>query len=467
VPNQNIINLYDRIKELTYITGVTDISLAGAANGFSPFRSVYSHNDPVIYAITDGTSYEIGSGVLLLADYDLYDGISEYDIISERTVISSSNDNDLVSFPPGTKEVYVTYPATHAVMMGSGLGDLQVPQRKGIAIWDSENILNYDANIVWDRNLKTLGLQNITPTYGIDLGGSGDISSAIRASGYYVGSTGIYFQAENGDEAEYPGGTQFQHFEKNRLDDYAHDEQLIGQLTGSANVLELSGVVNQYILFKKQNAGHVFAGPPSGCTPPCSPAYPSFRPLELLDIPDLTSIYATFVQLTNVSGALNTSLNNRITSVSGALQTQQDDAIEYLEEAIASGESRLTDYITAVSGELDDFITSSSGYIQLVSGVLQSGINEATPIYKIISSHEIPIIGGGDLYTTTFNVSGIISGVPYAITVTPSKALDPYVILSYSYPSGNNNIATVFYNTDNQSSSATTQDFYITAKRVY
>jgi hypothetical protein len=466
VPNQNIINLYDRIKELTYTVGTGNLGLAGAAVGFSSFGSVYSHNDDIIYAVTDGLNYEIGSGVLLLADYSEVDGIT-YDTISERTVIRSSNSNNLVSFPPGTKEIYVTYPATHAVMMGSGLGDLQVPQRKGVAIWDSENILNYDSNIIWDGNLKTLGLQNPAPTYGIDLGGSGDVSSAIRASGYYVGSTGIYFKAQNGGESTYPGGTQFQHFEKNRLDDYAYDEELIGQLTGSADVLELSGVVNQYILFKKQNAGHVFAGPPSGCTPPCSPAYPSFRPLELLDIPDLTSVYATFVQLTGVSGSLNSSLTTRIDSVSGALQSQHNQAVINLQNSITSGESRLTDYITAASGDLEDFMTASSGYIQSVSGTLQSGINYATPIYKTITSRQIPILTGHSLHTETFNVSGIVSGVPYAITVTPSKALDSYVLLSYSYPSGNDNIATVFYNADNQASSATTQDFYITAKRVY
>lgn len=467
MPNQNLINLYDRIKELTYTTGTLDFSLAGAAAGFSSFRSVYSHNDPVIYAVTDGTNYEIGSGILLRADYDLDDGITEYDVISERTVIRSSNSNNIVSFPPGTKEIYITYPATHAVMMGSGLGDLQVPQRKGIAIWDSENILNYDSNIIWDGNLKALGIQNSVPSYGIDLGGSGDISSAIRASGYYVGPTGVYFQAQNGNESAYPGGTQFQHFEKNRLDDYALSNSLISELTGSASVIQLSGVVNQFLFFKKQNAGSVFAGPVGDCSPPCSPGYPSFRPLQSGDIPDLSNIYATFVQLTGVSGSLNTNLTNQINAVSGALQSQHNDVVDTLEEAIASGESRFTDYITAASGDLEDFKTASSGYIQSVSGALQSGINLATPIYKLITNREIPIITGHSLYTDVFNVSGIISGVAYAITVTPSKALDDSVILSYSYPSGDNNIATVFYNTNNQASSATTQDFYITAKRVY
>ncbi|NDC96078.1 hypothetical protein EB077_12290, partial [bacterium] len=362
MPNQNLVNLYDRIKEVSYTVGTGNLGLAGAAVGFSSFASVYSHNSPVIYAVTDGTNYEIGSGVLLRADYDVGDGIT-YDTLSNRTPIRSSNNNNLVSFPPGTKEVYVTYPATHAVMIGSGIGSLQVPKRKGLAIWDSENILNYDSNIIWDGNFKSLGLQKTSPTYGIDLGGDGGVSSTIRASGYYVGSTGVYFQAQNGNEVSYTGGTQFQHFEKNRLDAHAYSNSLIGQLTGSDSVLQLSGVVNQYILFKKQNAGSVFAGPPASCSPPCQPGYPSFRNLVLEDIPDMTSIYATFTQLANASGALNSNLTSNINAVSGALQQQHNNSINTLNQSIASGESRFNDYVTAASGRLEDFITTTSGNI--------------------------------------------------------------------------------------------------------
>jgi hypothetical protein len=453
VPNQNLVNLYDRIKEVSYTVGTGNLGLAGAAVGFSSFSSVYSHNSPIIYAVTDGTNYEIGSGILLRADYDNGDGIT-YDTLSNRTPIRSSNGNNLVSFPAGTKEVYVTYPATHAVMIGSGIGSLQVPQRKGLAIWDSENILNYDSNIIWDANFKSLGLQRTTPTYGIDIGGNGEVSSAIRASGYYVGSTGIYFQEQNGNESSYPGGTQFQHFEKNRLDAHAYSQSLIGQLTGSDAVLELSGVVNQYILFKKQNAGSVFAGPPASCTPPCQPGYPSFRNLVLEDIPDLTSIYATFIQLTDASGALNTSLSNQITAVSGALQDQHNSGIVMLNASIASGESRFDDYVTAASGRLEDFIISTSG-----------DINNITPLYSVVNK-TIPVISANTTYATSFTVSGIIAGDPYSVSVSPSVMLNENVLLSYSFPSGTNTISSVFYNCGSSSSTAQTLDFYITANKV-
>ena len=453
MPNQNLINLYDRIKELSYTVGTGNIGLVGAATGFSSFASVYPHNAAVLYAVTDGTQYEIGSGTFLRADHDVSDNIT-YDTISNRSPFRSSNNNGLVSFTPGTKEVYVTYPATHAVMIGSGIGDLNVPQRKGVAIWDSENILNYDPDIIWDKNFKSLGIQQSYPNYGLDIGGDGTFSSCVRASGYYVGSTGIYFQEQNGDDSTYLGGTQFQHFEKNQLDLHAYNNSLLGNLTGSDSVLELSGVVNQYILFKKQNAGTVFAGPPAACSPPCEPGYPSFRQLVLEDIPDLTSIYATFTQLVEASGALNTNLNNKIVAVSGTLQSQQNEMGAYLEEAIASGESRFDDYVTAASGRLDSFILDVSG-----------DLSNLTPLYKKVT-HTLPIISANSIYSTTFTVSGVVSGDPYAVTVSPSDLINNNILLSYAFPSGNNNVGVVFYNPSASPSSSQTLDFYITAKKV-
>ena len=87
------------------------------------------------------------------------------------------------------------------------------------------------------------------------------------------------------------------HFEENETE----------STTGSDLVIDLSGVVNQYILLKQQDKGTVFAGPPSGCvdgSDPCSPNYPTFRTLTLEDIPDLSSLYSAFSDITAVSGQL-------------------------------------------------------------------------------------------------------------------------------------------------------------------
>lgn len=295
--------LSDRIKELSYTVGTGNFSLEGAANGFSEFSTQYVDGDSFFYAITDGTRYEIGSGVYAT-------GITGDYLI--RFPFRSSNNNLLVSFPAGTKEVFVTYPATHAVFQGSGLSNLSIPQSSGLAFWSTENILDYDSNLVWDKDNNKLGINNLSPQYSIDIGGD-SANSVIRSSGIVIGNSGVIFPA-NGS---YTGGSQTEHFQRNQLDQYALDNELLDQLTGTDAVFELSGIVNEYILFKQQDAGTVLAGPPSGCTPPCSPGYPSFRQLVLDDFPYLeqvsgilnTRIVTTSGMFVSGSGALNNSIN--------------------------------------------------------------------------------------------------------------------------------------------------------------
>jgi len=137
------INLADRIKEISYTIGTGSMMLSGAVNGFSSFSSVYSHGAEIFYAITDGTNYEIGSGIYQRADYDSGDGITNNQLI--RFPIKSTNNNTKVNFAEGLKEVYVTYPATHSVYTGSGLAGLTVPQSSGLAFWGSDHVLDYDS----------------------------------------------------------------------------------------------------------------------------------------------------------------------------------------------------------------------------------------------------------------------------------------------------------------------------------
>jgi hypothetical protein len=331
------INLADRIKEISYTIGTGNMMLSGAANGFSSFGSYYSNNSKVFYAITDGTSYEIGSGIF---QNSVDDQLIRFPIIS-------TNSNNLISFDEGLKEVYVTYPATHSVYMGSGIDNNDVPLSSGLAFWSSSHTLDYDNDLIWNKVNDSLGIKKSNPVYAIDIGGSSE-ESIINASGYLVSSSGITFPSGNNGDSDYLGGTQLTHYEMNRLDQYAYDNSLIGHFTGSNSVIELSGSANQYILFKQQEAGLVFAGPASGCTPPCSPAYPNFRPLTLEDIPDLDSLYITEEEWVVYSGILN----NRITAVSGILRND----------------------LTATSGIFRNDLTVVSGLLVSTSGILRNDL---------------------------------------------------------------------------------------------
>lgn len=260
-----MINLYDRIKEVTYTIGTGNFALSGVVRGSSSFSSVYANSGELFYTVTDGVNYEIGSGLYLSSVNQI-----------RRFPIKSTNSNNLVSFTEGLKEIYVTYPATNAVFSTSGLSP--VPQNSGLAFWTSANSLSYNSKFVVDSGNGRLGINKSNPTSSIDIGGPSS-SSNIKASGFIIGNSGVYFPSGNNGLSSYSGGVQLTHYEMNQTDVY------------SASVIQLSGAVNQNILLKKQNAGTVFAGPPSGCSPPCSPGYPNFRPLTIEDIPDLSTLY--------------------------------------------------------------------------------------------------------------------------------------------------------------------------------
>jgi hypothetical protein len=338
--NSHQISIFDRVKELSYTLGTGNLLLNGPVPGFSSFGSRYQNNQNLFYAITDGTRYEIGSGVYL-----------NNQIV--RFPFVSTNNNNVINFPEGIKEVYATYPATNCVFTASGIQGYGSPRSSGIAYWSNANTLNYDSSFVWDETNNRLGVNKNAPLYSIDIGGESN-NSLIRSSGLIVGSSGVYFPPQNNGDSSYIGGRQLAHYEVNRLDDYAFDNELIDQLTGSSHLLELSGVVNQFILLKRQNAGTILAGPPSGCAAPCSPAYPSFRTLTIEDIPNLNSLYLTEQEWASYSGILN----NRITSTSGIFR---NDLIT------ASGALRSND--TAISGYFQSKTQNITEYSSVAMGI--------------------------------------------------------------------------------------------------
>ena len=337
--------LSDRIKEFSHTTGVAPFTLDGAATGFSAFGDFYTPGDAVFYAATDGTKYEVGSGTYITDGsnnkltrnpfrsssltsgpyyasgtsnagttagtlgyyYPLYltesaaksvtgatsahehtfvdfPGITFYMpnnhmAHGEEVPLSGGNystSGNPVSFAEGIKEIYVTYPGKYSVFTGFGLPGLKEPKASGIAFWANEQTLCYDNNLVWNPSGDKLGIYQVDPQYALDIGGNKSYS-LIRASGFIDGGSGIMF---SGVAGSYSGGQQLEPFFRNELDNQ----------TGTDAVFSLSGLVDQRLLFTKQNEGMVFAGPASGsCSAACDPDYPTFRYLTVNDIPGFTS----------------------------------------------------------------------------------------------------------------------------------------------------------------------------------
>jgi hypothetical protein len=98
----------DRVKETTTTTGTGAISLGGAEANFVAFSSALSDGDTTYYAIIDDTNedFEVGLGTYASAGNTL----------ARTTILSSTNSGSVVNLGSGTKDIFVTYPATEAVL---------------------------------------------------------------------------------------------------------------------------------------------------------------------------------------------------------------------------------------------------------------------------------------------------------------------------------------------------------------
>ncbi len=105
----------DRVRETTTVTGTNDASLLGAVTGFQSF-AIIGNNNTTYYTISDqaGGNWEVGIGTYIASGA----------VLQRTTILSSSNSGNKVSFPAGTKDVFVTYPSEKAVYLDAS-GDVQ------------------------------------------------------------------------------------------------------------------------------------------------------------------------------------------------------------------------------------------------------------------------------------------------------------------------------------------------------
>ena len=106
----------DRVRETTTTTGTGSVTLGGAYTSFQTFSAAIGNANNTYYTIASATSgeWEVGIGTYS----------SSGNLLSRDTVLSSSNGGSLVSFTSGTKDVFVTQPASRAIFVqnaGTGL----------------------------------------------------------------------------------------------------------------------------------------------------------------------------------------------------------------------------------------------------------------------------------------------------------------------------------------------------------
>jgi len=100
----------DRVKETTTTTGTGAVSLAGAVSSFVDFSSAIGNTNTTYYAIVHQSSdeWEVGIGTYSSSGNTL-----------ARTTLLSSSTGSAINFTAGTKDVFVTLPASQVVNTSS------------------------------------------------------------------------------------------------------------------------------------------------------------------------------------------------------------------------------------------------------------------------------------------------------------------------------------------------------------
>jgi len=138
----------DRVRETTTTTGTGTITLAGAVTNFETFTANLSNSDTTYYSIVDNTNgdFEVGLGTFTASGTTL----------ARTTIIASSNSNSAVNFGSGTKDVFITIPASKMIVKdASGNvsidGDVTIADGSNdfdVASHDGTNGLKLGGNIV-------------------------------------------------------------------------------------------------------------------------------------------------------------------------------------------------------------------------------------------------------------------------------------------------------------------------------
>jgi hypothetical protein len=140
----------DRVQEFTSTTGTGTLTLTGSPDGFETFSSAVGNGNTTYYTISSNTTeFEVGIGTVGAGT------------LSRDTVISSSNSDALVNFSAGTKNVFVTLPASKTIL----LNDSDTVDLTGNLDLNSNDItgtgnINITGNLTASGNLTSLGIDD-------------------------------------------------------------------------------------------------------------------------------------------------------------------------------------------------------------------------------------------------------------------------------------------------------------------
>ena len=135
----------DRVKETTTTTSTSDYALAGAVNGFQTFAAIGNGNT-TYYVCTDDSDFEIGIGTYSTTGPTL----------ARTTIIASSNSGNAVNWGAGSKNIFVSEPASKAFIADAS-GHFNVPDDKKINLGSGSELQIYHDGTSGQSNIHENG----------------------------------------------------------------------------------------------------------------------------------------------------------------------------------------------------------------------------------------------------------------------------------------------------------------------
>jgi len=101
----------DRVRETSTTIGTGNFTLAGAVTGYQTFDAALDTGDTTYYTIADqsGSNWEVGIGTF-----------TSPSTLARTTILSSSNGGSVVTFGAGTKDVFISLPASKTNTVEAG-----------------------------------------------------------------------------------------------------------------------------------------------------------------------------------------------------------------------------------------------------------------------------------------------------------------------------------------------------------
>ena len=171
--------LKDRVKETTTTTGTGPVVLAGEAGGFQDFSSAIGNTNTTYYAIVHQSldEWEVGIGTYGSASNNL----------TRNTVLSSSTGSS-INFSSGTKDVFVTLPASQVVHTSASPSFTNVSISGNLTVGGTVTVTS-SATFKNHVSSSTLAVTGITSIGGSLVGTSATFGDKVSVSALAV--TGI------------------------------------------------------------------------------------------------------------------------------------------------------------------------------------------------------------------------------------------------------------------------------------